>query len=179
MIMREMSLHVMGVVLALSLLAAGCDVGTNPVILDGVPVSASMRIDGFGTIFTASVGVPLQPMMESVDEVVDSVNLYNLTLLFDSNNTPTGTTLTASITINGNSFIQFNGVKITEFASERSIFDPTLPNTSVNPAGMAALRNALRKNPPQDVMIATSGSASSTPHFTAHVKIYTQLYTSP
>jgi hypothetical protein len=170
-------------IMVVFLLFGGCDVGINPLIFDGtvaaisIPIETPSGVTTYNEVSTVNLGI----VLSAVDEVVDSVTFYNLTLKIDDlGSTPATTALSGTIAIQGTTLLQLNGVQLSAFSSERSIFDPSLQGVTVSQAGIDLFKNLLAQNPPPTVSIAVNGSATNSPlKFTMHTKIYTQIYTSP
>lgn len=170
----------------------GCDVGVNPLLFDGSPLSAKFRIDAAGSSYGGSVTDSLHTILEDIEKNVDSIKVFNITLLIDSTSgTPAGNTISGiggfsigSGAPTGDTLLTLNNVSLSAFSSERSIFDPTLVAAGViyNTAGITHL-NAILKDPntwPATITVGVLGSSSmSGLHFTAKVKIYTQVFTTP
>ncbi len=163
-----------------ALLIGGCDVGINPLIIDGTPVSVVLVVETDQTSYTSVSSVNLQQVLDAIDGFADSVAFYNFTLeLVDLQGTPASTALNGSFTINGTLLLQLNGILLSAFGSERSIFDPTLQGATVNSAGVTVLKNLLHQQPLPPVSVGLNGSTSNPLNFRLRVKIYTQIYTTP
>ncbi len=167
--------------LANLLLLAGCEIGTNPVILDGSPTAQSMRIDNAGNLFGGVGTVDLSEVFSGVADEVDSVKIFNITLLIDSTaGTASGTALTGMLVLNTDTLFTLNGTPLSEFSGERAIFDPRLKQRGLaySAATIGVLQRLLNQTPSPKVTIGFGGIASSSPlHFSAHLKFYTQVYT--
>lgn len=175
-------------VLAIGLLCiAGCDIGTNPLVFDGSVTSGSIRVDLIGplggTYTTPQFEVDLNALFESSKlsgktYTVDSAHFYNMTLMIDSNSTPLAT-VTGSLNVNGNAVVNLDSVAVSAFTTERSIFDTTIVGMHFNAGGVTYLIDALKQNPPPTIDVsATFGPIPAALHFTLHVKVYGQIYTS-
>ena len=180
--MKTQRTMLMAVFLVISLGAGitGCDFGVNPFLFDGTPVGADYRIDVTGTSYAGSSSIPLRDLLESIKKDVDSITVVNITLLIDSTaGTASSLSITGSSSVDSYTILTMTGVPISAFASERSIFDKTIPGLSFDRTGVDHIVSLLR-NPesvPETVVAAVSGFASSSPmHFTLHVKIYTQVF---
>jgi hypothetical protein len=159
----------------------GCEIGTNPVILDGSPVSVTIRVDGTTNMYGATQSVNLEEVLAGVDKDVDSIKIFNITMLIDSTQgTPAGTRLTAGIGINTDTLVTMIGTPIGTFISERTIFDPTLKSAglSYNSGVVTILHGFLQQNPRPTVTLQFGAIADQTPlHFTFHFRLYTQVFT--
>lgn len=172
------------VLLALALIGlAGCDVGINALLFDGSPLTASLRIDSPITTIPPQVEtVNMNEVLEAIDEIVDSIDVFNITLIIDSTENNAATVLNGTSSINGIPLVTMSNVSIAEFAAERSIFKkPLMAGLTVTPEGIRELRRALNnRSLTPEAVFTFSGSANSSPiHCTIRVKIYTQVYTSP
>jgi hypothetical protein len=172
-------------ILILPLLGSSCDVGLYPLLFDGTPVTAEFRVDQpSSTSFDVSRTVDLDHIRSGIDKSIDSIKVFNVSLQIDSTTgTNPSTTVTGAVLINGDTLIGVNGVPISDFAGERSIFDSTITGGRVfKNAGVATLI-ALVKQLSQGTSGLTAtlhalGNASSSPlHFTIKLKLYTQVFT--
>ncbi len=179
--MHRTSLLVPHLVFGLVLLLNGCEIGANPVILDGSPTTQTLRVDNNGTLFGGSGTVNLSDVFSGVEDQVDSVRIFNITLLIDSTaGTPSGTSLTGLLILNADTLFTLNGTPLSEFSGERTIFDPKLKQRgcTYSPRTVGILQRLLNQNPHPSVTISFGGIASTSPvHFSAHMKLYTQLFT--
>ena len=174
-------------ILVLPLLGSSCDVGLYPLLFDGAPLTATFRLDQpTFTSFDVSQTVDLQEIRSGLDKNIDSIKVFNISLQIDSTaGTNSATTLTGAVLIDGDSLIAVNGVPISEFATERSIFDATITGGRVfKNAGVATLIALLRtlsqSSGPLTATVRASGAASASPlHFTIKLKLYTQVFTPP
>jgi len=158
----------------------GCEIGTNPLIVDGSPVIATLRVDGNAAMYGAVEAVNLEDVLSGIDKDVDSVKIFNITLTIDSTQgTPAGTTLTGGIGVNADTLVLMMNTPISAFSTERTIFDPTLKNAgfSYNNGVITILHGFLQQNPRPTVSLAFGAIASNTPlHFTFHFRMYTQVF---
>jgi len=159
----------------------GCDVGVNPLLFDGSPGQATFRIDESVTSsYSGSVGVDLEDILSAIDDEIDSVKVFNITLLIDSTEgTNSSTTFTGTTLVNSTVMLSMSNTPMSAFVSERSIFDNTIPGLTYNSGIINTLHALLRDRPAPTVTVSFSGTSSpSGPlHFTAHLKLYTQVYT--
>ncbi len=81
----------------------GCDVGINPLLFDGSPVSCRFRVDASGTSYSGSATISLNNILSKIDKHVDSAKVFNITMLIDS---VTGTPLVSGTgTIDGHTLL--------------------------------------------------------------------------
>jgi hypothetical protein len=163
------------------LLLPGCEIGTNPLIVDGSPLTATLRVDGNANMYGTTETVNLEDVLAGIDKDVDSIKIFNITLLIDSTaGTPAGTTLTGGIGVNTDTLVLMMGTPITAFSSERTIFDPTLKNAgfSYNNGVVTILHGFLQQNPRPTITLLFGAITNKTPiHFTFHFRLYTQVFT--
>ncbi len=161
------------------LLNAGCEIGTNPVVLDGAPITASLRVDVPNNVLYDSLPVNLGDAMSGIDNEVDSIRIYNVTLLIDSTGTSdSGIIARGGFKLNNDTVLTLVDNPLSAFATERSIFDPRLKNLgfTYDPTMILKLQQYLRQKPQPVVQIAFGILSTSPIHFTAHLKIYTQVF---
>ncbi len=166
----------------LCLLMAGCDIGINPLIFDGSPVEASFEVNSLISTFPPIVySVNLGDVLSDIDDEVDSIKVYNITLLIENLGT-TNPSVTGDITVNGNTLLSMNNTPISVFVSEHSIFDASLQAQGFNYSStiVPTINGYLKQDPKPTVNVVASGSAAPAPlHFKIHVKVYTQVFTRP
>lgn len=171
------------------LTVAGCEVGINPLIIDGAAASDPVRVDidaPFPPAILASSNVDLDDILSDLGNA-DSIRLYNLTLLATNTTTAPATRVNGSIRIRmagsarQDTLANFSGLLLTEFLTERSIFDKTISGFTVHPQGIATLVLALRS--PRPLPMATvyidAFADHSSLHLTLHLKVYAQIFTMP
>jgi hypothetical protein len=163
-----------------------CDIGINPLLFDGPPVTGTFRVDAAVPAYATIQAVDLRDVFAGLDKEVDSIKVYNVTLQIDSTaGTNPSTTITGSVLIDGDSLLSVSGASIAEFATERSIFDATLTGGPIYvQSGVDHLIELLKeyKSSPGDLLVTVvaSGTAStSNLHFTMKLRVYTQLFLPP
>jgi hypothetical protein len=175
-----------------ALVFAGCDVGVNPLLFDGSPLGANVRVDTGGNLFGGSATDSLHKILNDIEKSVDSIKIFNITLLIDSTSgTNSANTISGNgafsvnpISLSGDTLMTFTNVDIKNFSRERSIFDPALVAAGVkyNVNGITHL-NAILKNPgtwPSTITVGVLGNSSMNGlHFNLKVKLYTQVFTTP
>jgi hypothetical protein len=173
--------------LAVIVLLGGCEVGVNPFLLDGAPLSTTFTANTTGNIMGDSVSIALRNVLTGVDLQVDSVTVFNITLHIDNfkNGTPPGAMLTGIGGIDGDTLLTLINVPLSTFATERSIFDPSLKNLpggatcAYHEAGVSYL-NRLLKHPeslPPSVSLKVGGIANQNGlYFDVTMKLYTQIF---
>jgi len=172
------------------LLFYACEFATNPLLFDGSVVAARYRVDVTDqSTFSQSIVVDLNEALEGFQENkqeidVDSIKFYNITILIDSTaGTPSGTTITGTIIVDGDTLVTLTNVPLDIFLTEQSIFKNIHPGLKFNNAGIEKLKQIFKKYPVEPlptVKIYTEGYASSNElHFTVQLKLYTQVYSNP
>jgi hypothetical protein len=160
---------------------AGCEIGTNPIILDGAPAAQTLRVDNSANFFAGTGPVALSEIFNGVDNEIDSVKVFNVTMLIDSTaGTTGGTVLTGLLLINTDTLFTLNGTPLSAFSAERTIFDPTLAQAgfTYSTSTLMKLQHALNQKPQPTVTLTFGGIASNSPiHFSAHFTLYTQFFT--
>ena len=181
--MKKITLVTMTLAGILATIIAGCDIGINPLIFDGSVTGKTFYVNTTGTSFDEGASFDLSSLKDLTDQTIDSLKFYNLTILIDS---ATGTpSISGSIvvdSVNGvpasDTIVTLTNVPITDFSSERSIFDPTLAGVTYNASAVAILKGYF--NSGAVIHVRASGSSSSSPLvFDIHVKIYGQVFTKP
>jgi len=166
-----------------SLLVTGCELGTNPLILDGSIATTNfpvnVEIPAFlNPAFSISDSIDLVGIYDDVKDV-DSVKFYNLTFLAESDSAGLTTRITGSITVNGVPFLNFDNVPLSVFSPERSIFT-YVAGFSYDARGVGVIRSALAPGS-TDRVLRMSGdfhADSRSLHFSMRAKLYTQVFTS-
>ncbi|MBI1805390.1 MAG: hypothetical protein HY033_06025 [Ignavibacteriae bacterium] len=184
--MKTFCVVLIGVILVLAgAFVTGCDVGVNPLLFDGSPLSAKLRVEGTsGTTFDESRTLNIADVLSSIDKAVDSIKVFNITLQIDSltDGTSDTTKVSGSATVDGNPLFTISNVPFSAFTSERSIFDNTISGFVFNSVGVTYLVNLLQElqsdTPPSSVTVRAFGNVNGTNlHFTVNLKLYTQVYT--
>lgn len=169
--------------LSLCLIGMGCELGINPLLFDGSPVTATFRAHTVGNTYSDSKSINLHDVVTNLDKDIDSIKVFNVTLQIDSltNGTNSSTLTTGSVVIDTDTLFTVRNVALSAFASERSIFDNSLTGFSYNPAGVNHLISLLQQHPlPTNVTLTVAGTATNdTLYFRARIKLYTQVFTSP
>jgi hypothetical protein len=170
----------------IALAGLNCDLGINPLLFDGPPLTGTLRVDAVGSVFATVEAVDLGGLASEVDKGIDSIKVYNITLQIDSTaGTNPATTFSGSALIDGDSLINVVGLPLSAFASERSIFDATVTGGPIFvQAGVSRLIAILKSYGESHtlpvVTIVASGTASTTSlHFTIKLRLYTQLFLPP
>ena len=169
--------------------AGGCEVGINPLVIDGSAIGDSVRIDidpPVPPIVMASSAVDLENVLDDLGDA-DSIRFYNLTLQTSNTTTDPSTRVSGSLrirkqgSVQQDTLVELTNVLLTEFLSERSIFDKTISGFRFSPKGVATLVSALRSPRPLPMVTiyvdAVADQASL--HFTMKLKVYAQVYTMP
>jgi hypothetical protein len=167
----------------MSITLMSCELGVNPLLFDGAPVGATLTARTAGSLYADSTTIALHEILSGIQDNVDSISVINITLQFDSltNGTLPSTTISGTGAVDGMSLLTLNGIPLSAFAAERSIFDPALATAgvSVNPAAIQHINSVLR-NPealPASMWVGVMGNASRNGlYFQARLKIYTQVF---
>ena len=164
-----------------AIMTAGCDVGTNPLIIDGSVTSADFPVNAEIPFFLP----PSFTVADSVDfsevydgEVgVDSIKFYNLTFIAEGDTAGLAVRVSGSIEVDGEPLLLFNDVPLSAFSPERSIFNPTT-GFSYDARGTDRIRQALEPGSnASGVRMSGSFSANSRSlHFTMRARLYTQVF---
>ena len=179
--MKTMVVTLIAIAAGIMILLPGCEIGTNPVILDGSPITADLRLDASSNILADSLTVNLADALAGIDKEVDSIHIFNITLLIDSVNTGGSNTIAlGGLKLNNDTVLTLVNTPFSAFSTERSIFDPKLKNAgfSYDSTVVLTLQQDLRQKPQPSVHIAF-GIFSLPPsqlHFTVHLKLYTQVF---
>ena len=170
-----------------AMLLSACEVGTNPLLFDGSPVTAKLRVEQSGaSSYDYSVTVDLQGLFAEIKNDIDSVKVFNITLLIDSltNGTDSLTTISGTAYIDDLPLFDIPnpGIALKEFGTERSIFDSHLTGFSFKAEGVSQLIDILNDYAeshtlPSVTVRATGSASSSNLHFTVKLKLYTQVFT--
>jgi len=169
---------------SLFILSSCINWGTNPLVFNGSSTGDTLRVDTQASTFYKVKSVDLNKVRSDIADV-DSVKFYNLTILIDSTSgTPAGTHLSGfMVAVNSlvtDTVVTLSGASVADFATERSIFDKTLPALKLNGAGVLHLFNAISLPTPPVVTFIMGASSDNTPlHFTVKIKVYGQIYTKP
>lgn len=163
------------------LLWTGCDIGTNPLIIDGSAATAefpvSAEIPAFlPAAFSVQDSVDFSEIYDGADGV-DSIKFYNLSFIAKGDSARLAVRVTGSIEVDGVPFLLFEDVPLSAFSPERSIFNAT-PGFSYDARGVAAIRRALAPGSTDSgLRMAGSFQASGRSlHFTMQAKLYTQVF---
>lgn len=160
----------------------GCEFGKYPLILDSSVTSGAIRVDlnlPLPVQVTQTTSVNISELRNVTGESVDSMKFYNLTLLIDNNTSPNDAGITGTISVNDNALVTLTNVNISEFQTERSIFDKDLAGKGFqyHAGGVLFLLNALKTQSP-DILNVTvvAGTNASSLHFDLKVKLYGQIF---
>src|ERR1043166_8524460 len=86
----------------IALAGLNCDLGINPLLFDGPPLTGTLRVDAVGSVFATVEAVDLGGLASEVDKGIDSIKVYNITLQIDSTaGTNPATTFSGSGLIHG------------------------------------------------------------------------------
>ena len=165
---------------------SGCEFTNSPLLVEGAFVNSAFRVDQEGlppnTPFGIAATVRLSDVLKDVNNIADSIKIYNISVMIDSvtGTTSASTPISGTASIDGHALFSMANVPLSSLHNEQSIFDPSVAGFTFNSTGVQYLVQSLRQKPPPNVTVAVLGNSSaSTFHFTLHVKIYTQIYTTP
>jgi hypothetical protein len=168
----------------LLMVAPGCDVGVNPLLFDGTPAQAVFYVNTSGTSYSGSQNVNLNDIFDAIGDQIDSVKVFNITIQVDSTgSTPSGTTISGTGTVDGNTLVTLSSVSIASLTTEQSIFDTNFDGFTLGAAGVDALVSALGtafadRDGDHTATFAVSGTSSGSPlQMKIIVRVYTQVYT--
>lgn len=180
----ECHLTVAGLLLLMALMLWGCDIGSNPLILDGTITSADFPVDAeipffLPASFTVTDSIDLSRLYEG-DDGVDSIKFYNLTFIAEGDTAGLAVRVSGSIDVGGEPFLLFNDVPLSVFSPGRSIFQAT-PGFDYDARGIARIREALEPGTTETGlrMNGTFGADSRSLHFTMRARLHTQVFLSP
>lgn len=179
----KISIFLTGLIVA-TLIIAGCEFGRYPLIIDSSVESGPIPVNldsSLPTQVVQSATVSIAELREVTGEEVDSMRFYNLTLLINNNTSPDGAAITGTMSVNGILLATLTGVPLSEFLTERSIFDKNLitGGFQYHPAGVTYLLGVLKTQTPDLLVVSVSaGTDASALHFDLNVKLYGQLFTS-
>ncbi len=182
--MNRFSFCIVGIIVVSMMFWGGCDTAVNPFIFDGSPVSAVIEIDVDAVSFDATEQfdqMDLNDLLEDIDDVIDSVSVFNITLQIDQlQGTPENLTLSGSIWLDSRNLVTMSGMPVNVFASEQSIFDGGFAQyLSVNSQTYNYLMSILAQSTLPTVTVSVSGEASGSPvRLRVSVTLYTQVYAS-
>lgn len=183
MITRTTFSLVIGIVGLMLLFGTGCELGINPLLFDGRPITAEYRVDSRIGRLDGSQTINPQELLSGIENSVDSVKIINVTLQIDSitDGTDPATTFSGSGSVDNIVLLTVSGAKLSDFSTERSIFSGSLAGLTYSAAGVSHIISMLHQSPlPTSALLAVSGTAStSNLHFTLRLKLYTQVYTRP
>jgi hypothetical protein len=171
------------VIAVLPLIGSVCDVGMNPLLFDGSPITATVAIHANTTIYDSTATIDLKDALSDVKKDIDSADIYNITLkIRNDGSTPVGTTASGTVMINNIWIFSMNNVKISDFAKERSIFRLPAGSITLRPQGMRQLRRliwSVSRGQTGVVSVHLFGTSSQKLDVTAFLTLYTQVYTPP
>ena len=160
---------------------SGCDIGTNPLIIDGSVATADFPVDAdipafLPAAFTVDDSLDLSDVYDGTDGV-DSIKFYNLTFIARGDSAGLAVRVTGTISVDGVPFLDFTDVPLSAFSPERSIFEHT-PGFSYDGRGVALIRRGLAPNStdPGLRMHGSFQADSRSLHFTMQAKLYTQVF---
>jgi hypothetical protein len=171
------------IVCSLPLVAFLCDVGMNPLLFDGSPLTAKFVISATDTSYADSKTIDLSTAISDIKKDIDSVNLINITIrIVNDGSTPAGTKISGVAGFNGTTFLTMTSVAIDSFSTERSIFRLP-PGFSLSRPGVRqivqAVRNVTRGQGPSTATVGVAGTSTHPLGVTVYLSLYTQVFTPP
>ena len=169
----------------LCLAGAGCELGTNPLLFDGAPLSATFDIEHTALPgFLVDTTINLQSALENIDKDIDSVHIFNVTIQIEQldDNGGGAVTLTAGgVRIDADTLFTVSNIPVSAFANERSIFDNSLGSAfTYNTTGVDYLINLVKQRPLPTIQVTAAGTTNvANFHLRVHFRVYTQVYTNP
>jgi hypothetical protein len=163
------------------LLFAGCEFGTNPLIIDGSVATADFPVNAdipafLPAAFSVQDSVDLSDVYDGIDGV-DSIKFYNLTFIAKGESSSLALRVTGSIDVDGVPFLLFDDVPLSAFSPERSIFNAA-PGFTYDARGVARIRQALAPGSTDSGlrMTGTFQASGRSLHFAMQAKLYTQVF---
>ncbi len=160
---------------------AGCEFGTNPLIIDGSVASANFPVNAdipsfLPPSFTVQDSVDLSGIYDDAGDV-DSIRFYNLTFIAAGDAAGLAVRVTGTITVDGEPLLNFDDVPLSAFAPERSMFDP-VAGFSYDARGVGVIRRALAPGSTDNslTMRGVFQANSRSLHFSMQAKLYTQVF---
>jgi hypothetical protein len=161
-----------------------CDVGVNPLLFDGSPLTAKITVNSGSQIFADSVTVNVADAVSAIDKDIDSVNLFNITLrIVRIGNAPADNLLSGDATFNGSKFLSLSNVGVDAFSTDQSVFH--LPSgVTMNRQGMRQIVRAIwaasRHQTSDSAVVKIAGTSTKSPNnYTIYLNLYTQVFTPP
>ena len=162
----------------------GCDIGTNPIILDS-SISENIIINQT-TIIPAPYELPFPILPLYVDtktlqdvtgDNVEKISFYNMTLMVDNNTTPDTGKITGRLMVNDTTLVSLTNLSPSVFSIEHSIFE-TIAGFHLNNDGLGIVLRAVKNPPPGGLkMQLFLGPTNSPAHFRLWIKVYGQIQT--
>ena len=178
--MKQNLLITIAILSSLILFVVGCEIGTNPLILDS-SVSNKIVINDpapiIGELPFPSMTIDTKTLQGVAGEGIENISFYNLTLMVDSNTTPTNGKISARLMVNDTLLVKMDSLSLSLFNTERSIFE-TIPGFHFDNTGLGIVLRAV-KNPPQNGIKLQMfvGPTNTAVHFRLWVKVYGQIQT--
>ena len=160
-----------------------CDVGVNPLLFDGSPVTAEFDINSGSTSWSDSKTLDLQSIVSDISKQIDSVKLINITVRVEKvGSMPAGATVSGTASFNGTPFLTLTNVAVDSFTTEQSIFKLppgfALQNSGINQI-IQALSSIGGNQESSSATLSITGTSSVAPDLKLFVNVYTQVFTPP
>ncbi len=177
--MKKHFLFIITISCMIFIFMAGCEIGTNPLILDS-SISSSIRVDTVKMSFE----IPLPPitvdtksLQDVAGDTIEKINFYNLTLMVNQNTTPDTGKISGRLMIDGDTLVSMKNLSLSLFTTERSIFE-NIPGLEVNNIGVGTVLEAVKDPPPDGITLQMFIGPTNTPvHFRLWIKVYGQIQT--
>jgi hypothetical protein len=158
-----------------------CDVGINPLLFDGSPLTAKFTVASSTTSYSSTDTLHMEEAIAAIDKDIDSVSLFNITMRIVNKGTP-GPRVSGTAAFNGTPFITLTSVAVDSFNTERSIFH--LPSGfTISRNGVRqivhAVKDASRGEGSTIAFITVAGTSTSALNVEIYLKLYTQVFTPP
>jgi hypothetical protein len=166
---------------ALPLVGFLCDVGINPMLFDGSPLTAKFVVASTTTAYSSTETLNMGDAIAAIDKEIDSVSLFNITMRIVNKGTP-GPRVSGTATFNGTTFLTLTSVAVDSFSTERSIFHLpsgfTMSRNGVR-AIVQAVKNASRGQGSTQGFITVAGTSTNALNVEIYLTLYTQVFTPP
>jgi hypothetical protein len=168
----------------LVLASAGCDIGINPLLFDGSPLTATFPVNTSGTSYSGAETVNLMDALSDITDDVDSVDVINITIqAVNTGETPSGTSISGTAYFNETTLFTMDSLALSTLSSEQSIFSLPTSSITLNRPGVRVLRNEVKdivRHPERAhiVTVGVSGSSTGSPlQLQISLRLYTQVFT--
>lgn len=174
-------LPLVAVLCVLPLVGFLCDVGINPLLFDGSPLTAKFTVSSSTTSYSSTDTLHMEEAIAALDKDIDSVSLFNITMRIVNKGTA-GPHVSGTAAFNGTPFLTLTSVAVDSFSTERSIFH--LPSGfAIGKPGVRqivqAVKNASLGQGSTEAFITVAGTSTSALNIEIYLTLYTQVFTPP